>query len=94
MQVHHHPHPGELLHDELTDGLCLSISVAAARLGVSRVALSRVVNGRAAISADLAIRLERGGLSTARFWLSLQANYELWKALQRTQPEVQALQAA
>ena len=61
---------------------------------MSRVALSRVLNGRSGISPDLAIRLERAGVSTARFWMNLQANYELWLALQRKQPPVKPMQAA
>lgn len=61
---------------------------AAARLGMSRVSLSRVLNGKSAISADLAIRLERAGISTARFWMTLQTNVELDRAAQRRQPVV------
>ena len=50
---------------------------------MSRVALSRVLNGRAGISPDLAVRLERAGVSTARFWMNLQAQYDLGRALAR-----------
>ncbi len=53
---------------------------------MSRVALSRVVNGKAGISPDLALRLEKAGVSTARFWVNLQANYDLWQAMQYEQP--------
>ncbi len=59
---------------------------------MSRVALSRVVNGKAGISPDLALRLEKAGVSTARFWVNLQANYDLWQAIQHDQPPVRALQ--
>lgn len=72
--------------------LGLMIKDAAERLNISRVAFSRVLNGRAAISPDLAIRLEMAGVSTARFWLGLQANYDLAEALKRDQPPVRALQ--
>jgi addiction module HigA family antidote len=61
---------------------------------MSRTTLSRVINGRAGISPDLAIRLERAGVSTARFWMTLQTNYELAQAEQRKQPRVKPLQAA
>lgn len=83
------PHPGELLRDDVLIPLGLEITDAAQRLGMSRTALSRVINGRAGISPDLAIRLERAGVSTARFWMTLQTNYELSKAAQRVQPKVQ-----
>jgi len=82
-------HPGELLEDSFgEDGLNISIAEAARRLGVARVTLSRVVNTRAAVSPDLAVRLERAGLSTARFWLAVQAAYDLSQALKRKQPKV------
>lgn len=89
-----HPHPGELLREDVLLPLGLAVTEAAERLGMSRVALSRVLNGRAAISSDLAIRLERAGVSTARFWLALQANFDLSRALRRNQPPVRPLQAA
>ena len=90
----HHPHPGELLREDVLKPLGLAVTDAAARLGMSRMALSRVLNGRAGMSPDLAIRLERAGVSTARFWITLQANYDLSQAMQRKQPEVTPLQAA
>lgn len=89
-----HPHPGELLREDVLAPLELSVKEAAERLGMSRVALSRVLNGRAGISPDLAIRLERAGVSTARFWMTLQANYDLARALKHKQPRVRQLQAA
>jgi len=85
------PHPGELLREDVLAPLELSVTEAAERLGMSRVALSRVLNGRAAISPDLAVRLERAGVSTARAWLSMQANYELAQAMEREQPPVRPL---
>ncbi len=88
-----HPHPGELLREDVLLPLGIEVTDAAQRLGMSRTTLSRVINGRAGISPDLAIRLERAGVSTARFWMALQTNYELSKAEQRTQPKVQRLQA-
>lgn len=89
-----HPHPGELLREDVLLPLGIEITDAAERLGVSRTTLSRVVNGRAGISPDLAVRLERAGVSTARFWMTLQTNYELSKAEQRKQPKVKRLQIA
>ena len=85
------PHPGELLREDVIAELDLSITEVARRLGMSRVAFSRVVNGKAAISPDLAIRLERAGVGTARAWLAMQSNYDLAQALKHEQPEVVAL---
>jgi addiction module HigA family antidote len=85
------PHPGGLLAEDVLAPLGLQVKDAARRLGMSRVALSRVLHGHAGISPDLAVRLERAGVSTARFWLALQANYELAQAVGREQPTVRAL---
>jgi addiction module HigA family antidote len=88
------PHPGELLREDVIAELGLSVKEAADRLGLSRVALSRVLNGHAAISPDLAVRLEMAGVSTARAWMSMQINYDLAQARQRAQAPVRALRAA
>lgn len=85
------PHPGELLREDVIAELGLSITEAARRLGMSRVAFSRVVNGKAGISPDLAIRLEGAGVGTARGWLAMQSNYDLAQALKHEQPKVIAL---
>lgn len=89
-----HPHPGEILKETVFEPLELSVTEAAERLALSRVALSRVLNGKAGISPDLALRLEKAGVSTARFWINLQANYDLWVAMQHEQPPVRPLQNA
>ena len=91
--IHHHPHPGEVLKEMVFDSLDLSVTEASQRLAMSRVALSRVLNGKAGISPELALRLEAAGVSTARFWANLQANYDLWKAMQHPLPAVQPLTA-
>lgn len=89
-----HPHPGELLREDVLLPLGMEVTEAASRLGMSRTALSRVINGHAGISPDLAVRLERAGVSTARFWMTLQVNYELIRAEQRKQPGVLSLMAS
>jgi antitoxin HigA-1 len=88
------PHPGETLLEDVLAPLGLGVTQAAQKLGMSRVALSRVVNGRAGISADPAIRLETAGVSNARFWLALQSAYDLAKAREHVQPPVERLMAA
>jgi len=81
------PHPGLTLRDDVLPALGLSVTQSAEQLGVSRVALSRVLNGRAAISPDMALRIEawlgvaRGG--NARVWLAQQSAYDVWQAEQR-----------
>jgi addiction module HigA family antidote len=92
--IHTHPHPGEILREDVFAPLGLSVTEAADRLAMSRPALSRVLNGKAGISPDLAVRLEKAGVSTAQSWINLQANYDLWRALQYEQPPVRALQEA
>ncbi len=72
-----HPHPGEILREDVLLPLNIDVTDAAKRLGVARSTLSRVLNGRSGISPVLALRLEKAGVSTARFWMTLQANYEL-----------------
>ena len=85
------PHPGEILREDVIAELGLTVTEAAERLSMSRVALSRVLNCKAGISPDLAIRLERAGVSTARAWLAMQTNYDLAQAMKRPQPSVKAL---
>ncbi|MDR2711263.1 MAG: HigA family addiction module antidote protein [Burkholderiales bacterium] len=92
--IHHHPHPGEVLKETVFDPLNLSVTEAADCLAMSRPALSRVLNGKAGISSDLAVRLEKAGAGTAQTWISLQANYDLWCALQHEQPPVRVLREA
>lgn len=69
-------HPGEILRDNL-EAQELSVTEAASLLGCTRQALSRLLNGKAGISAAMAIALERLGWSNASFWMRLQAAYEL-----------------
>jgi antitoxin HigA-1 len=88
------PHPGLMLRADVLEPLGLGVTEAAHKLGMSRVALSRVVNGRAGISPDLAIRLEQAGVSTARFWMGLQSNYDLAQAMSHQQPPIEKLMAA
>ena len=92
--MHNHPHPGEVLREDVLAPLEIEVTDAAQRLGIGRTTLSRVLHGHAGISPDLALRLERAGVSSARFWMTLQTNYELSQAEQREQPTVRRLQHA
>jgi antitoxin HigA-1 len=90
MQMHNPPHPGEMIREMLPE-LNIKIAEMARQLHFSREMLSRVINCRAPISPDLAVRLERAGLSTARFWLAAQMGYDLWQAEHREQPSINRL---
>lgn len=79
-QMHNPPHPGEIIREDCLKPLDLSVTAAAKGLGVSRQSLSELLNGRAGVSADMAIRLEKAGWSTAEAWLEVQAAYDLWQA--------------
>lgn len=81
--MHNPPHPGELVREDCLEPLGLSVTDAAQALGVSRKTLSQILNGRAGISADMAVRLSKAFGSTPRHWLQLQMNYDLWHAEQR-----------
>jgi addiction module HigA family antidote len=75
------PHPGLIIGEDVLGELGLTVAESAARLGVSRVTLSRVIHGHGGVSPNLAVRLERAGVGTARAWLALQANYDLAREL-------------
>ena len=83
MQMHSPPHPGEIIREECLEPLGLTVTEAAAGLGVSRKALSELLNGRAGVSPEMAIRLEKAFGSTAETWLRMQLHFDLWKAQQR-----------
>ncbi len=78
-------------------GTGITVTETAKRLGVTRVALSRVLNGKAGISADMAVRLAAALGGSAESWLHMQANYDLWRAersLKRTVAKIEPLKRA
>lgn len=81
--MHSPPHPGRIVKQECLTPLELSVTQAAKRLGVSRVALSELVNGRRGISPEMAIRLSKGFGSTPEMWAGLQMQYDLAQALRK-----------
>jgi addiction module HigA family antidote len=87
------PHPGETLLEDVLPALGISIAELARRLGFARETLSRILHGRAPISPDLAVRLELAGIGTARVWLGVQADYDLWQARHREQPHIERFAA-
>jgi antitoxin HigA-1 len=74
------PHPGEILADTVLSDGRINVTEFARRLGMTRTAVSRVVNGHAAVSTDFAIRLEEALGTSAETWLTMQAAYDLWQA--------------
>lgn len=90
--MHNPPHPGETLREDILPALGLTVTEAANQLGVTRATLSRVLNERAAISPEMALRLEgwlgveNGG--RADVWIGLQAAYELWQVRKAGAPKV------
>ena len=96
-RIYNPPHPGETLREDVLPALGLTVTDAAAQLGVTRAALSRVLNGRAAISPEMALRLEgwlgvkHGG--RADLWIAQQASYDLWQARKAGAPKVKRASA-
>ena len=97
-RMHNPPHPGEAIREDVLPALGLNVTEAAEQLGVTRAALSRVLNGRAAISPQMALRLEawlgldRGGHADA--FLAEQMAFDLWKARKARAPKVKRAPAA
>jgi addiction module HigA family antidote len=89
--MHNPPHPGLVLREYLGEK---SVSAAAAHLHVTRVTLSRVLNGKAGISANMALRLAAALGTSPEFWMNMQSQYDLWQARQSKQPTVRRFAGA
>ena len=83
MVMHAPPHPGEVIRELCIEPLGLTITEAAKGLGVSRKTLSALLNGHFGISAEMAIRLSKAFGGSAESWITQQAQYDLWQALQK-----------
>ncbi len=89
MRMHNPPHPGEVIREYLGD---MSVAAAAKHLGVGRVTLSRVLNGKAAVSPEMAVRLARAfGTSSPEVWLGMQVKYDLWQVEKHSKIRVDLL---
>ena len=80
MKMHNPPHPGEVLQELCLRPLNLTVTEAARALGVSRKTLSSILNGRAGISPEMAVRLSIAFSTSAESWLNQQLQYDLWRA--------------
>ena len=78
LKMYNPPHPAETIREDILPALGISVTQAAKQLGISRVTLSRLLNGKTGISADMAIRLHT--------WLG--ADYDLWQAAQKEPPKI------
>ena len=83
MKMHNPPHPGEVLRELCLEPLNLTVTEAARALGVTRKTLSSILNGRAGISPEMAIRLSIAFNTSAESWLNQQLQYDLWHAERR-----------
>lgn len=88
MRMHNPSHPGKLLAYYLEGR---SVTEVAKHLGVTRAALSRVLNGRAGISADMALRISEAFNTEPDFWLRLQAQRDLWVASRKRHTKIEPL---
>jgi antitoxin HigA-1 len=80
MEMHNPPHPGEVIRELCLEPLEISVTAAARALGVTRKALSELLNGRSGVSTAMALRLAKAFDTTAESWLNLQQQYDLWQA--------------
>ena len=84
------PHPGSVLRDYLAN---VSVTAAAIHLGVTRAALSRILNGNAGISAEMALRLSEALGTSPELWIGMQSQYDLWQASKNRRRKVVSLLA-
>jgi len=91
MRMFNPPHPGEVLRDYLGE---VSVTDAARHLKITRAALSRILNGSAGISAEMALRLSDALGTTPELWAGMQAQYDLWLASRKRRKKVARLTAA
>lgn len=80
MRMHNPPHPGKIIKALCLDPLGLTVTAAATGLGVSRKTLSAILNGRAGISPEMAVRLSIAFDTSAESWINQQTQYDLWHA--------------
>jgi len=87
------PHPGEIIKEDVLEAEGISVTEASRQLGVSRVTLSRLLNGKSGISVDMALRLSQWLGTTPELWLRMQDSCDLWQAGKTKLPKVKPLQS-
>jgi addiction module HigA family antidote len=95
MEMHNPAHPGDILKGWVSE-MDITVTAFADHVGVSRVMLSRVLNGRAGVSADMDLRLSEALGTTPGYWLAMQTQRDLWAAslAAKTRPRIQRMKAA
>ena len=93
-RMHNPPHPGEVLQELWLEPADVTVTAAALALGCSRKHVSSIIHGRAAITADMALRLEAWLKTEPESWLRMQASFDLWQASQVARPKIKALKLA
>ena len=91
-RMHNPAHPGEVLREWIPEGM--TVTEAAEQLGISRVTLSKILNGKAGVTADMALRLAAWLGTSANVWIDMQTAWDLWQAEQRGLPDVKPLRLA
>ena len=91
MRMFNPPHPGSVLKDYLGEN---SVTSAALHLGVTRAALSRILNGSAGISAEMALRLSEALGTSPELWLGMQSQHDLWRASKKRRRKLRRLLTA
>ena len=91
-RMHNPAHPGEALREWIPEEM--TITMAAEQLGVSRVMLSKIINVKAGVSAEMALRLAAWLGTTPDVWLEMQSAWDLWQAEQKPLPKVHPLRLA
>ncbi len=91
-RMHNPAHPGEVLKDGWPEGI--TVTAAALQLGITRATLSRILNGHAGITADMALRLQAWIGISAEMWLRMQSAYDLWEAESKPRPRIVKLKLA
>ena len=92
--LHNPAHPGEILRQLYLIPMKVTITEAAEALGVTRKHVSAIVNGRASVTADMALRLAAAFATEPELWVNLQAQYDLWEVGKKARPKVKPLRRA
>ncbi len=90
-RMHNPAHPGEILRELYLAPLGVTVTQAATALGVTRKHVSAIVNGRAPVTPDMALRLAAAFGTEPEFWVNMQSQYDLWTVRQKARPKVKSL---
>lgn len=88
-RMHNPPHPGEVLREWIPEGM--TVTQAAEALRMSRVMLSKILNGRAGVTADTALRLAKWLGTSPDLWVGMQGQYDLWQASKKPLPKIRPI---